>query len=202
MTIPEKCTMPDLLVLDSPLTNRLIVRLLVGDKDMSTNAILYRTNFVRLIDKAIREYKSARELVIAQTKESKRSTEEMMNGRYLYIIRFPDYMETCINALSRLYKLLIAIGNEKKSPQIPRSVRRLLLSQNDSVNNIRNSIEHMDKEIQSSSIAGGKPMALSINDTNDGILISGFGISFQDLAIVLKNMNEVAFYLLKLKTVS
>jgi hypothetical protein len=118
MTIPEKCTMPDLLVLDSPLTNRLIVRLLVGDKDMSTNAILYRTNFVRLIDKAIREYKSARELVIAQTKESKRSTEEMMNGRYLYIIRFPDYMETCINALSRLYKLLIAIGNEKKSPQM------------------------------------------------------------------------------------
>lgn len=54
MAIPSECKMPDLSGLDSPLMNRLLVQLLVGERGLSRKVQLYRRNFVRLIDKALR----------------------------------------------------------------------------------------------------------------------------------------------------
>lgn len=203
MPIPKECKMPDLADLDSPLMNRLIVQLMIGEKDFSSNAAKYRRNFVRLIDKAIREYSEARNLIIAQIKESKRSAAEISEkGRFLLLLGFPDNMETCINAVSRLFKLLFAINREKQSPKLPRDLRKLVQSQRDSIKNVRDSIEHMDEYIQRGEISPGKPLMLSINKEVDGIEISDFNISFENLAMILRNMNEFALYLLTIKSVS
>jgi len=101
MAIPSKCKMPDLSGLDR-LMNRLMVQVLVGDRGLSRKAALYRRNFVRLLDKALREYNEAREIILAEIAEANRSPKEMAkDGRSIYIITFPDHMETCINAVRR-----------------------------------------------------------------------------------------------------
>lgn len=197
MTIPSECKMPDLSDLDFPLIGRLIVQLLVGERDLSPNARRYRRNFVRLLDKALREYKESRELILAEVAE----TNHPSGGRPIYFLAFTDHIETCINAVSRLFRLLERIKSEKDSPKFPRELRRLIETRNKSVANIRNSVEHIDEQIQKGEIAPGKPIMLALNKDSDGISISSFEIKFTELAMVLEKMHEIALYILKDKKI-
>jgi len=90
MSLPTECKMPDLSDLNSHLINRLIILLLVGENNLTTNAALYRRIFVRLIDKAINEYNEARILILAQIDEIKHADDVSNKGRSLYLIYFPD----------------------------------------------------------------------------------------------------------------
>ncbi len=192
MTIPTQCKMPDLSDLDTPLWNRLIVRLAVGEHNISSKASLYRRNFIRLIDKALREYGDARDVILAQIEEP---------SRLGYVFRFTDHIENCINAVSRLFRLLDRISSEKDSPVFPRSLRKLVQTKNTSITNIRNSVEHIDELIRGDGFPG-KPIMLIMNEETDGIVVDEFAIKFQELSMVLRNMNEIASYLLQLKPTS
>jgi hypothetical protein len=189
--IKSECKMPALASIDFPLTNRLIVQLMVGAPGLSKKASLYRTIFVRLLDKAIREYQQAREAFLANIAEANRA---------MHFIAFTDHIETCINAVSRLFKLLDRIKSEKESPAFPRELRKLVGTKSECVANVRNAVEHMDEEIRNDEIAPGKPVMLSINKNGDGVLVSNYEIEFEELAMVLEKMNEIAQYLLGIKT--
>lgn len=126
MAIPSECKMPNLSGLDFPLMGRLCVQEFAGERDLSPKAILYRKVFIRLVDKALREYYEARKAIIAQIAEANRSAEEMItNGRQIYMFEFIDHTETCINAVRRLYKLLERIKAEKESPVLPKELREM-----------------------------------------------------------------------------
>jgi hypothetical protein len=193
MAIPTECKMPDLSGLDSPLMNRLLAKLLVGEQENGTKVANYIRNFIRLIDKALREYNEARNHLLNEVAVPKRS---------LYVIGFTDHMENCINAISRLFRLLDRINSEKDSPQFPRSLRRLLHTKNKLITDLRNSVEHIDKQIQKDEIFSGNPVMITYNKDGDGIAISKLELKHQELASVLTNMNEIALYLLQLKTTS
>jgi len=199
MGIPKECKMPDLSGLD-PLTNRLLVQLLMGEPGLSQKAKLYRRNFVRLVDKALREYHEAREVILAQIAEAKRPAKEMeKHGRQIFIFEFTDHIETCINAVSRLYDLLKRMKSEKQSPEFPRELRRLLEKTSKSVKNVRNTVEHMDEDIQKGIITPGKPVMLTVSENNDCVVVSKYEIKFDVLAMVLEKMHEVAQYILTIK---
>ena len=202
MAIPSECKMPDLSGLDSPLINRLIVQLLVGERGLSRKAQLYRRNFVRLIDKALREYHNAREAILAQVAEANRSTKEMIEeGRGIYIIGFTDHIENCINAVRRLYGLLERIKSEKESPEFPRELRRLVETQSKSILDVRDTVEHVDERIQKGEIAPGKPIMLAVSKTEDSVVVADCEIKFKELALILEKMNEIAQYILTIKKV-
>lgn len=202
MAIPSKCKMPDLSSLDSPLMNRLIVQLLVGEHGLSRKVRLYRRNFVRLIDKALREYHNAREAILAQVAEANRPTKEMIeDGRGIYIIGFTDHIENCINAVRRLYGLLDRIKSEKESPGLPRELRRLVETQSKSMIDIRDAVEHLDERIQKDEVAPGRPIMLAVNKIEDGVVVADYEIKFRELALVLEKMNEIAQYILTIKQV-
>jgi len=200
MAIPSECKMPDLSGIDSPLLGPLIVQLLVGERGLSPKARLYRRNFIRLSDKAVREYDEARGAILAQVTEAKRSAEEMIKyGRQLHIIAFTDHIETCINAVSRLFKLLERIKSERESPSFPRELRKLVETCSESVKTIRNTVEHMDELIRKDEIAPGKPIMLAVCQEGDGLLVSDCEMKFNDLAMVLEKMHEIALYILTIK---
>jgi hypothetical protein len=202
MAIPLECKMPDLSGLDSPLLNRLFVQLLIGERGLSPKVKLYRRNFVRLIDKALREYHNARETIIAQIEEKKRLPEEMArDGRIIYIVAFTDYIENCINAIRRLYKLLDRIKSEKESPILPRELRRLVETQSKSIIDLRDSVEHIDERIQKGELSPNKPLMLIVSKNEDSVVIDNYEIKFTDLALVLEKMNEIAKYILTIKKV-
>lgn len=162
MAIPKECKMPDLSGLDSPLIGRLLVQLLVGERGLSQKAGLYHRNFVRLVDKALREYHEARGVILVQIAESNRSAKEMSrDGRHIYIFAFTDCIEDCINAIRRLYGLLERFKSEKESPVMPRELRKLVETKMKLVVDIRHAVEHMDERIQNGEIATGKPIMLN-----------------------------------------
>ena len=124
MAIPSECRMPDLSDVTCSLMGRLLIQLMVGEPGLSRRTTLYRRNFIRLLDKALREYQEAREIILDQIGEANRPVEDMSkHGRYLYIIRFPDHIESCISTVRLLYKLLRRIKLEKESPPIPKDLQ-------------------------------------------------------------------------------
>jgi hypothetical protein len=58
------CEMPDLSGLDSRLGRLLITAVLAGDPGLSPTEGLYRRNFVRLVDQALKEYADARTALV------------------------------------------------------------------------------------------------------------------------------------------
>jgi len=200
MAIPSECKMPDLSGIDSPLLGRLIIQLLVGERGLSPKASMYRRNFIRLVDKAVREYGEARKAILADVAEARRSAEEMIeHGRQLHFTAFTDHIETCINAVSRLFRLLERIKSEKESPSFPRELRKLVETQSESIKTIRDIVEHMDERIQKDEIAPGKPIMLTVSKEGDRLLVSDCEMKFRDLAMVLEKMHEIALYILTIK---
>ena len=199
MGIPTECKMPDLSGLD-PLTNRLIVQVMTGDPDVSRKAALYRRNFVRLVDKALREYHEARQAILAQIAEAKRPAKEMeKHGRQLFVFQFTDPIETCINATARLFRLLERIKSEKQSPALPRELRRLLETKSESIADVRDAVEHMDSLIRNDEIAPGKPVMMTVSEKDDAVIVSSYEIEFEELAMGLQKMHEIAQYVLTIK---
>ena len=180
--------------------NRLAIQALFGELGLSQKTRLYRRNFIRLVDRALREYHEARELILAQIAEMNRSPEEMIrDGRSIYLFRFPDHIETCINAVRRLYKLLERIKAEKESPELPRELRRQVETMEGTILRIRGAIEHMDELILNGEIAVGKPIMAAGSENWDAVVVADEEIKFEDLAMVLRKMHEIALQLLTIK---
>jgi hypothetical protein len=199
MGIPTECKMPDLSGLDT-LTNRLLVQVMIGDPGVGHKTALYRRNFVRLVDKALREYGEARKAILADIAEASRSAKGSgRNGRAMYFIVFTDHIETCVNAAARLFKLLERLKSEKDSPKWPQAIRKQLETASESVRNVRDAVEHMDQEIQKDGLTLGKPVMLTVSESNDAMVISKYELQFDLLAMVLKQMHEVAQYVLTIK---
>jgi hypothetical protein len=197
--LPSECRMPDLSGLDF-LMNRLMVQALIGEPGLSQKTRLYRRNFVRLVDKALREYGEAREAILAQIAEMNRSPQEMMkDGRSIYLFAFTDHIETCINATRRLYGLLPKIYSERQSPFLPRELRKLLETMQAAIVDIRNAIEHIDDMIQKDEIAHNRPIMATGSKNWDAVVVAKEEIEFEDLAMVLSKMHEIALYLLTIK---
>lgn len=200
MAIPTECKMPDLSGLDSPLIGQLLVQVMIGEPGLSRKTGLYRRNFIRLLNKALVEYHEAREVILAEIAEANRPAEEMIkHGRRIYIIAFTNHIETCINAVSRLFKLLERIKAERDSPAVPRELRKLVETKSKSIDYIRNAVEHMDELIQRDEIALGQPIMLALSKNDDSVVVSNYEIKFKELAIVLEKMYEIAQYILTVK---
>jgi hypothetical protein len=200
MSLPSECKMPDLSGLDYPLIGRLIIQLLAGESGLSPKTSLYRRNFIRLVDKALREYQEAREAILAEIAEAKRPPEKMSrDGRSMYIHLFTDHIETCINAVGRLYKLLERIKVEKQPPGLPRELRRQVETREGTIVKIRGAVEHMDELILKGEAGMGKPIMVAGSENWDAIVVSAYELRFDELAMVLRAMHEIALYLLTIK---
>lgn len=199
MGIPKECRMDDLSHLDT-LTNRLIVQLLIGNPGLSKKAGLYRRNFIRIVDKALREYGQAREAVLADVAEANRSAKEMIkHGREMHFIAFTDHIENCINAVSRLFKLLERIKSKDQSPAWPRELRKLLETKSELIINARNAVEHIDTYIRNDEIEPGNPVMMTVSKMHDAVIVANYEIKFDELAMVIRKMHEVGQYILTIK---
>jgi len=203
MGIPKECKMPALSGLDMPLVSRLLLQVFIGEPGMSQKAALYRRNFVRLVDKALREHHEARQAILAQIAEAKRPAKEMAeHGRQIFMLEFTDHMENCINAISRLFKLLQSIKSEKNgAPALPRRLRKLVETKNIDITKARDAVEHIDEFIQKDKIASDEPIMLAVTENDDGVMIANYEIKFEELAMVLKKMHEIALYILTAKKI-
>jgi hypothetical protein len=141
---------------------------------------------VRLLNKAMDEYREAREMIVAQIAEGQRKTDEMVqDGRYIYMFKFIDHMENCISTVRRILRFLDILKSNQDGLGFTRTVRRHIESLTAPIIGVRNIIEHMDKEIQNDSIQENEPIMLKITNTQDGIMIAEQSLKFSTLSTLI-----------------
>jgi len=176
--IVKECKMPDISDLKPSATGAFLLTSLVGlDANKTKDEISCLSVIARLIDKTRVEYLMAREAAIAEEKEGKLTYDEIIKrneGQYLFTCTIINHLENCLNALSRIYKL-----HKLLTPK-----NQFLTSQKQSVNKIRNNIEHIEDRI-----ARSIPGSRSLNISEDALIveIAGENLRLDDVA------NEIRF---------
>jgi len=196
--LPTECKMPDLSDLDFPLKKYLLLHALVGDKGLTQKQGMYRRNFVRLVDKAVKEYQEARLAIIEQIQEMERPPEEMIKGRIIHILAFTDHFETCVNAVSRLLKQLERIKGDNGNWIIPKITKRAIEAQTKSIPNIRNVAEHMAEAIQKDELEPGLPIMIMVGGNGDSAVLANYEIKFSEIANAIRRLHEVAMNLFEI----
>jgi hypothetical protein len=177
--------MPDLSHLETLIPNLMTAVMAFEGKNLTKKERLYVRIFVRLIQKAINEYKLTRECVIDQVEDMKRG------GEHLFIFGIINHMEDCINATRRLFALLKSVKGERGGGlRIDRQLRKRIEKPLNDVKIIRHFVEHIDEKIQKGETTG--PVMLDISDDDERIEIAGYSMRFEDLARLLERFHELA----------
>jgi len=187
MPLPITNKMPKLKV-DRKLVNDFLLCQLIGagigtDKKFEQ----YRTNYVRLVDKAIHEYNSVREAVTCQIEDKKRG---------IFILPIINHMENCINATNRANKILKRIiSNPGNGFDFDRAAKRMVDSyiNNAGISDLRNTIEHIEECILNDEIQNDEKVALDISEDASKIIIADKVLEINDLATLLKKLHEIGY---------
>lgn len=189
--IPTEVKMEDLSRLEK-LQPSMVLNLVFAqaDKNVNLKTALHRRVYIRLVDKALDEYKEARNLILAQIEEGQRSTEEMTSeGGYIYMFKFVDHMENCISTVRRILRFLDILKGNQEGLSFPRTIRRQIESLTTPIVDVRNVVEHMEKEIQKDGIQENEPVMLKVADTQDGVIIGGQSLKFSTLSTLIKQLH-------------
>lgn len=175
---PKRCEMPDL---SSESDKKILVHLLNvvfrggGPKDWQADAFSH--NFVRLCDLATHEYELAREALVEQLNTS--------NNVMSPLFRAVGHFEQCFSALRRA----LLFARHKKGPKLPRSdvlsdrvTKRLI--------DIRNAIEHTDRDLRKGRISENEPIMLVVK--SDSVELCGNEIYYNELAEWIRALNKLA----------
>jgi hypothetical protein len=176
------------------LTARFVLDLSVGGLDVGLDrrATLFRRVYVRLIDKALKEYQMCRRLMEAQVAEGLRSPEEMSrDGRYIYMFDFIDHMENCVSAVRRLLRILERMKSAASGFTVPREIRRAVAAVADDVISLRGTVEHIDERIQKDEIAEDEPVLLRLSGNQDEISIGQQSLKLRALSGLLRRLHAI-----------
>ncbi len=122
----------------------------------------------RLVDKAVSDYRDAK-IYFEKEKTGEKG--------FLYAVNTINYLENCLNAVSRVYKLLPLLSSVYASDN------------SKPLADIRNSIEHIDERI-SRGVEG--PLVPYVTEDNLSIRINGDQINIVDLANEISRLhNEI-----------
>jgi len=186
----RECNMPDISDLKHSVVGYFLLTSLAGfDKHHTKQSIKTLSVISRLIDKAKCEYQTARETAVEEEKENKLTYEEIMkrdSGQYMYTCPIINHLENCINALSRIFKLIKLLPKEYNFTHQKKII------------DIRNTIEHMDERISSS-----KQGSLSLNISEDALSveITGEVIKLEDIAEQIRVLyQEIRDFIYKSET--
>lgn len=202
--IPTECKMPDL---SNCQTFRLqafsLLQGMIGDPGITQKQGSYRRNFARLVDKAIYEYQIARQAVLDEIEIGLHGTEMVekvmlrddrpisVGGRPLFILKFIDHFENCINALHRLLKLFERLSNDPMLSKLPREKRKALEAFSKSVPKLRHTVEHVENAISNDEIVPGQPVMVAINAAGDRAQIGPHEVEFADVERTLRLLYQI-----------
>lgn len=162
-------------------------------------ASIYRNNFIRLVDKAVNEYKLAREYLVAEIRQERGEGDGPAGITYIYFIGVTDHLENCVNATRRASALFERLNGEGTISEIPRETRRLLSRLAREVVQLRHVIEHIDEKIHSGEADAG-PTQLIVRGDRDRATISGYELKLSQLASLLTRFHELGVYLIGIAT--
>lgn len=180
----RECKAPDLTDLSIPVMRDYLVNLVfdhAGIEDQTASSFLH--NFLMVTDKALSEYNAARELLIQYVASANKT---------ILLIEALGRFETCINSIRRGLQYVDRMAGHPQSIDINRTLRRFLKSYGSNIISVRNSIEHIDKDILSGETPRGIPRALIITRDGQGLEIASHRLSFTEVSAILRKLHSLA----------
>lgn len=138
-------------------------------------------NLVRLVDYAIREHAAARRCL----------QRHVESGEPTDLFDCLGHLEACIGGTRRAFRCLGRLKRYRDF-RLDRSLRRLAERYALSVQQARNTVEHMDDEIHGGKLDGGKRPWPVLSDAGDRLTIGRHTILFADLASALRGLWRIA----------
>jgi hypothetical protein len=133
--------------------------------------------YVLVVDKAVREY-IAGPTALLEHLRGEDGTVALIEG----LGRF----ETCLNTAKRALRLLTMLGARADAPTLDRTVRNLAHARAGEVTNVRDTIEHIDRDILApSGLKDGEAHLLMVNKEGTHLEIADHQISFCALRATL-----------------
>ncbi len=163
-----------------------------GEDSLSPKATTLRSNIVRLVDKAVREYMFARNAILEQVAECQRPVEELMKGRVLHMFGFVDHMENSINAIRRVLKFLELLRSDRSAPPQDRTRRRLVRAHSEPLIGIRDTLEHIGERLDKGPISNDQPVILKLGDDQESIILLDSRLTFSSIETILRAVHDEA----------
>ena len=178
------CHMPELPKLSFNSLFLMIHRALAGGGPKSPKSSALVMNYVRLVDKAVIDYNNAR--VALQTFVS---TSNDVVGPIFVVI---GHLESCIETLVRAINFGRAIRKDGTMPGVvPRKLRVLSDTVYKPLNDFRNGIQHLDRDVLAGRIVPPNPMCLIVKDGGTTELL-GMNMGLAEIADWIKELHELA----------
>ena len=180
--LPKRCEMPDLSNLNSKVILTFILNAMLkggGPRDLQAWALVI--SYVRLVDKAVVEYQSARAYL-----------EEYVTTDFFHmspVFRATGHIETCIGTLKRAIRALDRIRRDQQSPEIPKHLPVLSGQTPERITEVRDAMEHMDERILNGQLPTIEALCLL---TDDGLDFCGTRVSFTELASWVKQLHSLS----------
>ncbi len=187
---PSPILMPDLDDLNS-LTTQLIVKLRDGsDLLFGQKTRLHLRTFIRLVDKSIGEYKSARTCLIREVE-----SEADQDSALILNFTFIDHLENCIMSARRVFRMIEQI-RQANPDFVSRETLRLLESFSRQTGEIRDVIQHIDDDIHADEIEPKQPVLLNLSPDRNSVSIGSEILQLHPLGTAIRKMHHLAKSLL------
>ncbi len=181
--LPSDCKMPDLTnLLATPIDKSFLTNQLVGSESrFSEKMLIYRRNFLRLADKAVRDYFDARGATLLIIDKQNSHTLGIVDGRVLMNV-ITNKLEDCIITVRRLFDYFDRIKSDATTVPIDRLFKKRIEALNDSIIEVRDLVMHMDKDISGSLVTFGDSIAPALNQASDTISVGKSSLRAESLA--------------------
>jgi len=204
MIVLEECKMPDILDLQRSkgklMAHFMICQLVGAGENFPEKLSSYRANIARLMDKAIYEYSEARDYVLLEIEEPKRSVEDMVkNGRYFYFHIIANHLENCIITVNRLLRYFDKVKSGKDSTPLDRTLKRHIESLATDLTAVRNLIEHMDQDIYDGKKKIEENVMPLLNSDASEIKLLSTILKTEELATIIRKLYEFAHEFMEYK---
>ena len=180
---PKTCEMPDLSDLNSKASLMLILNRMFaggGPKDSKSYALVM--NFIRIVDKLVVEYESAR----ASLSEYINTPNNVISP----LLVATGECESCITTMVRAINLGRRIRRDQNGPQLARTIPVLAKAVGSRANDMRNAIEHIDGQIVKDTWVPGEPVCLLLK--NDRLELIGEELEYSELAAWISQLQQLA----------
>jgi hypothetical protein len=192
--LPTKCNMPDLSDLTAnPAIHPFLIHQLIGaGVGFPAKMSAYRRNFIRLADKAARDYSEVRNCILAQMREMQRPADQMAEGRQLFMMSASDKLEDCIITVRRLFNYFERIKSDPTRFPMDKVFKKQVEALEGSIMSIRDLIVHLDEDIYRGDILEGQNTAPVLDAETTTITLGSTALSVELLARFIRHFHKFA----------
>jgi len=162
--------------LDRDYSDTLLWHYMAASESLDGGLHCLAVNLARLSDKAIREYRAARDDLTAFLR-TRRSVECLKMKGHTRLLRATDHLENCIDAIRRAEGFF---DTPAFASVTTAENREMLKELHCGARKIRNSIQHADERFAEGRISDGEPAFPAM--TSDCLYFAGEYISYAEIA--------------------